>query len=59
MQQKQQISSHDEEKIQTEGTLAAIELNKQCMMAILASMITIEKELFAITDILAEQVVES
>lgn len=59
MQQKQQISSQDEEKIQTEGTLAAMELNKQCMTAILSSMLIIEKELFAITDILAEQVVES
>ncbi|MCI8336122.1 MAG: hypothetical protein HFI72_03020 [Peptococcaceae bacterium] len=62
MQQKQQIftMSRQEDKVtQTEGTLAAIELNKQCMAAILSSMFTIEKELFAITDILAGQVSES
>ena len=38
---------------------SALELNKQCMASILCAILTIEKELFAITDILAGQVSES
>lgn len=59
MQQKQPIPMQDEKITQTEETLAAIELNKQCMTAILSSMFIIEKELFAITDMLSERVAES
>ena len=63
MQQKPQISTQEDKVVQTTamdvGALAAIELNRQCMTAILSSMFTIEKELAAITEILAEQVLEA
>ena len=59
MQQKQQIPTQAEKITQTDGTMAAIELNKQCMTAILSAMYTNEKGLFASTDILLEQVAES
>ncbi len=38
------------------GAFAALELNKQYMTAILCSILTIEKELFAITDVLTGRI---
>lgn len=38
------------------GAFAALELNNQCMTAILCSILTIEKELFTITDVLTGRI---
>ncbi len=58
MLQKEQLHIQNDKNAQTEEMLNILELNKQCMTAILSSIFTIEKELFAISDILAGQVSE-